>query len=145
MMDDDGDPMLKPDPAHEAWIEKTISKRTRKKTMNPDPEGGIKAPRRQYMKSIEDRWVEIAWHPDGFVLSASWSLKEPWVTLRLAHPDWAERPKKDRYVWLVWNADTRQLKSASCSRVTQDFAQELPDICKWMFQFLAEIRGGKPE
>ena len=42
MMDDDGDPMLKPDPADEAWIEKTISKRTKKKTMNPDQRGGSK-------------------------------------------------------------------------------------------------------
>jgi hypothetical protein len=78
-----------------------------------------------------ERWRELACHPRGFVLATHAELKAPWVALRLTHPDWAERHKKHRFVWLNWNRAIQQVRPASKSPVTVQFIAEQPDICEW--------------
>jgi hypothetical protein len=84
------------------------------------------------------RWTDVAAHPDGFVVATCTEVKDPWLLVRVAHQEWAQRRKKDRYVWLVWNRASRQLYPASKSPTTLGFSSDLPEIKVWATQFLRE-------
>jgi hypothetical protein len=88
---------------------------------------------------MSDRWIEVAWHPDGYVLSdCTEEMRAPWVMLRLAHPDWAGYRKRDRFVWLQWNTAKRRLFGRSRSPTTTQFASERPDVHDWVTQIMAK-------
>jgi hypothetical protein len=84
-----------------------------------------------------NRWTDIAWHPQGYVLSTHFDLKPPWFAVRLTHPDWAQRRKIDRYVWLKWHSGTRRVGPASNSPVSRQFVEDLPDIHAWAVEIMA--------
>jgi hypothetical protein len=91
---------------------------------------------------MSDRWVEVAWHPDGFVLSdCTEAPRPPWSNHKLAHADWADRQKRHRFVWLKWNARTRRLFGGSQSPATTQFFAERPDVIDWVTE-IQRLRAG---
>ena len=86
-------------------------------------------------------WTDIATHPEGFVLSICETsrLKKPWVSIRLTRLEWADRRKKDRYVWLEWNASSKQLKPCSNSPTTVEFASYFHDIQTWVRERMGSL------
>jgi hypothetical protein len=95
---------------------------------------------------MSNRWLEIAWHPNGYVLSnCTEGLRAPWASLRLAHPDWAGHRKRDRFVWLKWNTSKQRLFGASQSTTTTQFALDRPDVFDWVAQVMVARAGGNPD
>jgi hypothetical protein len=74
-------------------------------------------------------WIEIARHPKGFVLSKRYGLKHPWVNLRITHPDWVGRPKKDRAVFMIWNRARQTYEGAAIRRETFN---EIRELYEWV-------------
>ena len=139
----DDDEMLIPNEKHERWIERSVL-RAVKKAQNKrawaertawmvawlvehrtagKQEHSLRGRSRMRKSVMDGRWTEIAWHPEGFILSGNRGLKTPWIAMRLTHPMWADRPKRDRYVWWNWNTVLKLICTASRSPVTQRFAQ----------------------
>ena len=80
------------------------------------------------------RWTEIAQHPQGYLLATHEELKVPWTALRLAHPMWAGQPKRDRYVWLLWNVDEQKLSTSSQSATTTEFSDR--PVLDWVAEIM---------
>jgi hypothetical protein len=82
-------------------------------------------------------WVEIARHPQGFVLfvCSHQKFRPPWVALKLKRPkhEPGRSSGERKRVWLHWNADRQELgRNAS----TALLADQIPDISDWVVDVL---------
>lgn len=95
------------------------------------------------MDARKTKWTDLAAHPEGFVLSICETsrLKKPWISIRLTRLEWADRRKKDRYVWLVWNASSGQLRPHSNSPTTVEFTSYFHDIQAWVRERMSTLHG----
>jgi hypothetical protein len=84
------------------------------------------------MSDTTSYWIEIARHPEGYVLFDCFKdraqLRSPWIRLKLMRPQVPGR-RIARRVWLQWNADEQRLSRTP-------LADELPKIYEWVHDVL---------
>jgi hypothetical protein len=87
-------------------------------------------------ENVSSYWVELARHPDGYVLFHTFrkAMRPPWVQLKLMRPAIPGR-RIARRVWLTWNADEQRLARSPLGK-EHPLAEELPEIYAWVLDVL---------